>query len=135
MVGCKGQNIPLGLIDNNSTVNVCPMRKNRFLGLKDDDFQPSIQGIRAYDNCRRPVHVKVNLTIQTRPVARTKEFQIVDIKPTFNLLLGCPWLNVLAGVASTVHQMVKLSHNGVTTAIHAPPLDVSCSMTEVTGTK
>ena len=128
VVGCKGQNIPLALVDNGSAVNVCPLRTAHCLGLGNDDFQTSTQGVRAYDNSRRPVLGKINLTIQTGPVARTTEFQIIDIKPTFNLLLGRPWLHDLGGVASTLHQMVKLNHNGVILEIRAPPLDVSCTM-------
>ena len=128
MVGCKGQNIPLALVDNGSAVNVCPLETAHCLGLGNDDFQTSTQGVRAYDNSRRPVLGKINLTIQTGPVARTTEFQIIDIKPTFNLLLGRPWLHDLGGVASILHQMVKLNHNGVILEIRAPPLDVSCTM-------
>ncbi|XP_056683033.1 uncharacterized protein [Spinacia oleracea] len=128
VVGCKGQNILLALVANGSAVNVCPLRTAHCLGLGNDDFQTSTQGVRAYDNSRRPVLGKINLSIQTGPVARTTEFQIIDIKPTFNLLLGRPWLHDLGGVASTLHQMVKLNHNGVILDIRAPPLDFNCTM-------
>lgn len=49
----------------------------------------------------------------------------MDIKPTFKFLLGRPGIQDLGDLASTLHQLVKLNHNRVTIAIHAPPLHVS----------
>ena len=109
-VGCKGHNVPLTLVDTGSAVNVCPLRTALYLGLDPKkDFIASNQGIRAYDNSRRPICGTVQLHITTGPIQKLVEFHVVDIKPTFNLLLGRPWLHELGAVPSSLHQMVKLN--------------------------
>ena len=35
------------------------------------------------------------------------EFIVLDIPPTFALLLGRPWFHPLGGVPSTLHQKIK----------------------------
>ena len=90
-MGCKGYNIPLTLVDNGSAVNVCPLRTTNYLGLNPEkDFKSTTQSIRAYDNSRRSVCGTVKLPITTGPIQKMVEFHVMDIKPTFNLLLGRP---------------------------------------------
>ena len=36
------------------------------------------------------------------------EFYIIDLEPTFNLLLGHPWLHKHQVIPSTLHRMIKL---------------------------
>ena len=52
-VVCGKMNIPMTLVDNGSAINVCPLLTGRKLGFKDENFIPSSQGRRAYDNSRR----------------------------------------------------------------------------------
>ena len=35
------------------------------------------------------------------------EFYIVDLEPSFNLLLDCPWLHKHQVIPSTLHRMIK----------------------------
>ena len=43
------------LIDDGSTLNVFPLKTASYLGLSIEDFMPSDQHVRAYDNSRREV--------------------------------------------------------------------------------
>ena len=40
------------------------------------------------------------------------EFTMLDILPTFALLLGRPWFHPLGGVSSTLHQKIKFPLDG-----------------------
>ena len=71
----------------------------------------------------------IKIPVTTGPIQKLVEFQVVDIKPSFNLLLGRPWLHELGAVSSSLHQMVKLNYNGVPMTIHASPLKVEINET------
>lgn len=38
--------------------------------------------------------------------------QVLDIDLTYNILLGCPWINEMQAIPSTYHQCVKFPYNG-----------------------
>ena len=40
------------------------------------------------------------------------KFTVLDIPPTFALLLGRPWFHPMGGIPSTVHQKIKFLLNG-----------------------
>ncbi|XP_075674889.1 uncharacterized protein LOC142644094 [Castanea sativa] len=54
-VDAKGKRIPMVLIDNGSALNVCPLKTASSLGLSIEDFVPTDQHVRAYDNSRKEV--------------------------------------------------------------------------------
>ena len=51
----KHHNDSLVLIDDGSVLNVCPLETVSYLGLSIEDFVPTNQHVRAYDNSRREV--------------------------------------------------------------------------------
>ena len=51
----KHNNDPLVLIDDGSALNVCPLKTTSRLGLSIEDFVPTDQYVRAYNNSRREV--------------------------------------------------------------------------------
>ncbi|KAJ4848683.1 hypothetical protein Tsubulata_006881 [Turnera subulata] len=89
-VHVKGNQVPMVLIDNGSALNVCPLEVASVLGLGLDDFTPSRQTVRAYDNAKREVLGTITLEVNFVPVAFPIEFQVLDIASSFNLLLGRP---------------------------------------------
>ena len=102
-VVCRQMNVPMSLVDNGSAINVCPLRTAKKLGIKNEELTPSTQGIRAYDNTRRQAVGTIILNITTGTVERRTKFQVVDIKASFNLLLGRPWLHELKAIPSSFH--------------------------------
>jgi hypothetical protein len=107
-VEIQEQQVPLVLIDNGSTVNVCPLRTVTKLGYKATDFTPSSLAIRAYDDTRRAPLGTIKLTMIMGPIQSTAEFQILDIPASFNLLLGRSWIHPIGALPSTLHMKVKI---------------------------
>ena len=52
---CLGRRVPSVLLDNGSTLNICPLATTIALGYALSDFGHSTQTIQAYDNTRREV--------------------------------------------------------------------------------
>ena len=48
-VSCSGQRVPSVLLDNGSSLNVCPLVTAIALGFSPSDFGPSTQIVKAYD--------------------------------------------------------------------------------------
>ena len=60
------------LIDDGSALNVCPLKTASCLGLSIEDFMPSDQHVRAYDNNRREVLETVTLELTIGPMTKKK---------------------------------------------------------------
>lgn len=84
---CKPLSIPMALVDNGSTINVCPLRVAQRLGISQSEFAESNQAIRAYDNTRRNTLGVIFLNVKTGPIDRKVKFHVLDINANFNLLL------------------------------------------------
>ena len=119
---CLKKNVPMTLVDDGSAVNVIPLKTTYKLGMKESDWTPTNQGVRAYDGTRRKVVGLVNLTIATGPIERKVNFQIVDIEASFNILLGRPWIHASKAVTSTLHQKIKIPLNGKVVTITSSPI-------------
>ncbi|KAI8559886.1 hypothetical protein RHMOL_Rhmol04G0210600 [Rhododendron molle] len=109
-VKCKGLWVPTVLIDNGSTINVCPLKVAYRLRIAKKDFVPSNLAVKAYDSTRRVVERTIVLKLDAEGFDMDVEFHVVDIPVTFNLLLGRPWLHRpdIMAVPSTLHQKVML---------------------------
>ncbi|KAK9682344.1 hypothetical protein RND81_10G066600 [Saponaria officinalis] len=118
-VECRRKSLLVTLIDNGSAVNVLPLNTAYLLGLKDDDFTPCNEGVRAFDGTRRNIKGTVSLRIKTGPIERKTEFQVIDVAPSYNMLLGRPWIHAVQAVTSTLHQKVRIPLNGETITIEA----------------
>lgn len=87
-VQSRGKVIPQVLIDNRSTINVCPLREAKCLGILDSELTPSAVTVQAYDNTRRAILGSLNLDLLVGTIIFQANFQIIDIPSSFNLLLG-----------------------------------------------
>ncbi|XP_077248956.1 uncharacterized protein LOC143888427 [Tasmannia lanceolata] len=124
-VFCNEKKVPEVLVDNGSALNVCPLSTATALGFEPGDFIPSEQGILAYDGTRRDVVGTLATEIQIGGGMFEIEFQVLDIKPSFNLLLGRPWLHKYGVVPSSLHQKLKfIKGNRVITVRGDPDLEV-----------
>ena len=68
--------------------------------------------VRAFDGTRREVIGEIELAIQIRPTTFNVEFQMMDITPSYNCLLGRPWIHMVGAVPSTLHQKIKFIIDG-----------------------
>ncbi|RDY10313.1 hypothetical protein CR513_05181, partial [Mucuna pruriens] len=55
---------------------------------------------------------EITLPIRTGPTTFDITFQVMDIRPAYNFLLGRPWIHVGGVVPSSLHQKVKFTADG-----------------------
>ena len=108
----KGKLTTCVMVDNGSDINVCPLRILPKLGLTEADLKPSEVIIKAYDDTKRPVAGTFRALVKTGPIEEWVNLHVIDIPITFAILLGRPWFYPLGGVPSTLHQKIKLPHEG-----------------------
>ncbi|GKV43085.1 hypothetical protein SLEP1_g50423 [Rubroshorea leprosula] len=113
LVQCRMMNVPHVLIDNGSALNVIPMTILKQLKVDESHINQCNTVVRAFDGTKRNVIGKIELLVEIGPMAFDVDFFVMDISPTFNMLLGRPWIHVVGAVPSTLHQKVKYIVNGV----------------------
>ena len=59
--------------------------------------------VRAFDGTKRKVIGEIELAIQIGPITFNIEFQVMDITPSYNCLLGRPWIHMVEVVPFTLH--------------------------------
>ena len=111
-VGCSGHRVPSVLLDNGSTLNVCPLATAIALGYAPYDFGPSTQTVRAYDSTRREVMGSLEIELLIGPTTFVTVFQVLRIPTSFNLLLGRPWIHRAGAIPFSLHQKVQFIHEG-----------------------
>ncbi|KAK9672316.1 hypothetical protein RND81_12G092200 [Saponaria officinalis] len=111
-VESKRKSLPVTLIDNGSAMNVLPLDMAYQLGLEDKDLIPCNEGVRSFDGTRQNIKGTITLYIKTGPIERHADFQVIDIAPSYNMLLGRPWIYSVQAITYTLHQKVKLPLDG-----------------------
>ncbi|KAK5847056.1 hypothetical protein PVK06_003358 [Gossypium arboreum] len=109
---CRGYIIPNVLIDNGSTLNVIPLAILSRIPMDLSYLRPSHSTVRAFDGTRREVMGKIEIPLEVGPYIYNVEFQVMDITPSYNCLLGRPWIHSAGAVPSSLHQKVKFIMDG-----------------------
>ncbi|XP_038999487.1 uncharacterized protein LOC120125050, partial [Hibiscus syriacus] len=118
-VRCKGHVLSRVLIDNGSALNVMPLVTLKKLPV-DSTLMRSCQSVvRAFDGTKREVLGKIDIPLTIGPAIYEVEFLVMDIMPTYNCLLGRPWIHQAGAVPSTLHQKIKFAMDGRLICIHA----------------
>ena len=81
------------LVDNGAGLNVYPLRTVRKLRFKAEDITPATKGMTAFDNTHHDALGILVIPLTIALVAFDVDFYIIDLKPSFNLLLRRPWLH------------------------------------------
>ena len=123
-IDAKGKRIPMVLIDDGSALNVCPSKTASCLGLSIEDFMPTDQHMRAYDNSRREVLRTMTLELIIGLMIKKVEFQVLNIASCFNMLLGWPWIHDTEVVPSFLYQKVWFLHEGAIVTIYGDILTI-----------
>jgi hypothetical protein len=100
------------LVDNGSSINICPIRTATKIGLTRGQLAPLSLTVRAYDESSRGVIGTFEAECQLGPVSLSMLFHVLEITTYYNLLLGRAWMHPLGIVPSTVHQKLKLQWKG-----------------------
>ena len=111
-VGCSGHRVPSVLLDNGSTLNVCPLDTAIALSFAPLDFGHSTQTVKAYDNTKKKVMGTLVIDLQIGLATFSTLFQVLRILMSFNLLLDRPWIHKVGTIPSPFHQKVNFIHDG-----------------------
>ena len=112
------------LVNDGSALNVCPLKTTSYLGLSVEDFVPTDQHVRAYNNSRREVLGTITLELTIGLMVKKVDFQALNIASCFNILLGRPWTHDIEAVPSSLYQKVRFSHGGAIMTIYEDTLIV-----------
>ena len=107
MVQYQNFRIPLRLVDNGAVLNVYPLCTTSKLGFKAMDITPATKGMTVFDNKHHDALGILIIPLNIEAVVFDVEIYIVDLEPSFNLLLGHPWLLKHQVIPSTLHCMIK----------------------------
>ncbi|KAK5785311.1 hypothetical protein PVK06_039883 [Gossypium arboreum] len=109
---CKGYIIPNVLIDNGSALNVMPLTTLSRIPMDLSYLSLCYFTVRAFDGTRREVMGKIEIPLEVGPYIYDVEFQVMDITPSYNCLLGRPWIHSAGAVPSSLYQKVKFIMDG-----------------------
>ncbi|XP_054806257.1 uncharacterized protein LOC129308912 [Prosopis cineraria] len=109
---CEGFIIARVLIDGGSALNVLPLSTFESLSLEASGVHKSNIVVRAFDGSRREVLGSICLSLEIGPSRFKVDFQLMNIDPSYTMLLGRPWIHSARAVPSTLHQKVKFISDG-----------------------
>ncbi|XP_012482863.1 uncharacterized protein LOC105797428 [Gossypium raimondii] len=116
---CKGYTLPGALIDNGSTLNVLPLSTLNKLPIDSSHMKTCQNIVRAFDGTERKVMRRIEIPLLIGPTVFEVDFLVMDIKPSYNCLLGKLWIHSAGAVSSSLHQKLKLVVEGRLVTINA----------------
>nr|XP_034898165.1 uncharacterized protein LOC118036558 [Populus alba] len=118
-VKCKDFLIGKVLVDNGSALNVLPKYMLKEMPVDESHLKPSTMMARAYDGSPRPVIGNLEVELYVGPQMFVTTFQVMDIHPSYSMLLGRPWIHTAGAVPSSLHQCLKYIMNGMLVTVKA----------------
>nr|XP_012466212.1 unnamed protein product [Gossypium raimondii] len=116
------------LIDNGSALNVLPLSTLNRLPVDSSHMKSCQNIVRAFDGTERKVMGRIEIPLLIGPNTYEVDFLVMDIKPSYNCLLGRPWIHSAGAVPSSLHQKLKLVTEGRLITIDAEE-DIIASVT------
>ncbi|KAA3482968.1 aldehyde dehydrogenase family 2 member C4-like [Gossypium australe] len=96
------------LIDNESALNVLPLFTLNRLPVDSSHMKTCQNIVRALDGMERRVMERIEIPLLIGTNTYEVDFLAMDIKPSYNCLLGRPWIHSTGAVPSSLHQKLKL---------------------------
>ena len=103
----KDRTLPKVLIDNGSSLNVMSLSTLMRLLVDRSYMKHTHTVVRAFDDTRREMTGEIEIEMQIGSCTFNVEFQVMEISPSYNCLLGRPWIHVARATPSTLHQKIK----------------------------
>ena len=108
----KNYTLPKVLINNGSLLNVMPLSTFMRLPIDRSHMKHTTTIVRAFNGTRRKVTGEIEIEVQIGPCTFNIDFQVMDISPYYNCLLGKPWIHIAGVVPSTLYQKIKFITEG-----------------------
>ena len=99
----KDCTLPKVLIDNGFSLNVMPLSTLMRLLVDRSYMKHTKTMVRAFDSTRQEVTGEIKIKVQIGTCTFNVEFQVMDISPSYNYLLGRSWIHIAGVVPSTLH--------------------------------
>ncbi|XP_017630623.1 uncharacterized protein LOC108473519 [Gossypium arboreum] len=109
---CKGYTLSSVLIDNGSALNVLPLSTLNRLPIDSSHMKTCHNIVRAFDGTERKVIGRIDIPLMIGLNTYEVDFLMMDIKASYNCLLGRPWIHSAGVVPSSLHQKLKLVIDG-----------------------
>jgi hypothetical protein len=100
------------LVDDGSAVNILPLKTMKELGIPMDELFPSHLMIQGFNQEGQNAIGKIRLAIHMEDMKFNALFHVIDVKTTYNMLLGRPWIHENGIISSTLHQCFKYCQDG-----------------------
>ncbi|KAF3782548.1 hypothetical protein EJ110_NYTH19109 [Nymphaea thermarum] len=107
VVQVKGMTMPHVLIDGGSGLNICPDLTAKTLGFREEKYRSNDIKIYGYDGRGMNNKGTLDMNVTIENTSHHIVFHVVDVPPSYNLLLGRPWVHQVRGIPSTLHQCLK----------------------------
>jgi len=85
----------------------------------ESHMKPSSLMARAYDGSPRQIIGTLEVELYMGPQMFLITLQVMDIYPSYNILLGRTWIHAAGAVASSLHQCLKYIMNGMLITVKA----------------
>ncbi|XP_059658689.1 uncharacterized protein LOC132305020 [Cornus florida] len=95
------------LIDPGSSANVMPRVTFDRLEIEPEKLKPTGNPLLGFDGKQVELIGIVELTVQAAERVLTESFVVVEIYPSYNLLMGRGWIHRIQGIPSTLHQVMR----------------------------
>ncbi|KAA3480332.1 hypothetical protein EPI10_020774 [Gossypium australe] len=105
---CKGYTLPGVLIDNGFALNVLPLSTLNRLPVDISHMKACHNIVRAFDGTKRKVIGRIEIPLLIGLNTYEVDFLVMDIKLTYNCLLGRLWIHSTGAMLSSMHQKLKL---------------------------
>ncbi|KAI5396814.1 hypothetical protein KIW84_062876 [Lathyrus oleraceus] len=109
---CKEDALSNVLADTGSSLNVLPKLMLSKLYYQGAPMRYNEVIVKAFDGSRKTVIGEVDLPVKIGLIDFQITFQVMDIHPAYNCLLGRPLTQEAGTVTSTLHQKLKFVKNG-----------------------
>uniref|UniRef100_A0A5K1BFC8 G-patch domain-containing protein n=5 Tax=Nymphaea colorata TaxID=210225 RepID=A0A5K1BFC8_9MAGN len=107
VVQVNGMTVPHVLIDGGSGLNICPDLTAKTLGFRENEYRSDNTKIYGYDGRGMNSKGTLDMNVIIENTSHCIVFHVVDVPPSYNLLLGRPWIHQVRAIPSTLHQCLK----------------------------
>ncbi|XP_059664077.1 uncharacterized protein LOC132309829 [Cornus florida] len=95
------------LIDLGSSANIMPRDTFNLLEIKQDRLKSTGNPLLGFDGKRVEPVGTVEVVVHAAERVLIETFVVVEIHPSYNLLMGRGWIHRVQGVPSTLHQVMR----------------------------
>jgi hypothetical protein len=112
-VKCKDCLIGKVLVDNDSNLNILLKHILKEMPIDESHMKPNTMMAITYDGSPRQIIRILEVELYVEPQMFLVALQVMDIHPSYSMLLGRPCIHAAGAVTSSLHQCWKYIMNGM----------------------